>query len=252
MIAEPIIFALALPGETQVSQRVPKKLLLENGAPTSADKRGIQDGIDELVWVASLKPTNIGVPSYRDTDREYVEIAVLSATFRPEAKATRLIELIHRAIPYPVVLAAVQGNLATLSFGHKRWSQAQAGQTVAESMEITVPFCPQTPSPAESAFLASLALAHQAQQNLFALYQSWIDRVTALAAANVTGTFVLKDSPESAANRRRALADYAQIEGEMVALRAEAEGETQINRRVALNLGIKAHEMALAKLTTDL
>lgn len=37
----PVINALAIPNEALVEQRVPKKLLLEQGAPTAADKRQI-------------------------------------------------------------------------------------------------------------------------------------------------------------------------------------------------------------------
>ena len=65
---------------------MPKKLLLEQGVPTAADKRQIQDGLEELRWVAALKPSNIGVPEYRDEVREYLEIAVLTMTLRPEAR----------------------------------------------------------------------------------------------------------------------------------------------------------------------
>jgi hypothetical protein len=85
-----LIAALALPADTRVDRRVPKKLLLEQGAPTAADKRQIQDGIDELTWVAALKPNTIGVPAFRDEVREYLEIAVVAATLRSEAKGTRL------------------------------------------------------------------------------------------------------------------------------------------------------------------
>jgi len=116
-----IIDALAIPPEARVDQRVPKKLLVEQGAPTSADKRQIQDGIEELLWVAALKPTNIGVPAFRDEVREYLEVAVLSVTLRAEPKAGRLTELIHRAVPYPVVLIAVYGGAVSLSLAHKRW-----------------------------------------------------------------------------------------------------------------------------------
>ena len=76
------IAALDLPASSRVDQRVPKKLLLENGAPTAADKRHINDGIEELLWLAALKPTTIGVPEYRDDVREYLEIAVLRLTLR--------------------------------------------------------------------------------------------------------------------------------------------------------------------------
>jgi hypothetical protein len=43
---DPFLTALALPPEARVDQRVPKKMLLEQGAPTAADKRLIQDGLD--------------------------------------------------------------------------------------------------------------------------------------------------------------------------------------------------------------
>ena len=64
-----IITALDLPASARVDQRVPRKLLLENGAPTATDKRYITEGIEELLWVAALKPTTIGVADYRDEVR---------------------------------------------------------------------------------------------------------------------------------------------------------------------------------------
>ena len=45
MTVDQFIESLALPPETRVDQRVPKKLLVENGAPTAADKRQINEGI---------------------------------------------------------------------------------------------------------------------------------------------------------------------------------------------------------------
>ena len=87
MTADPIIAALRLPVNARVDQRVPKKLLVENGAPTAADKRQINDGIEELLWLAALKPSTIGVPTYRDETREYLEIAVLSLTLRAGARS---------------------------------------------------------------------------------------------------------------------------------------------------------------------
>ena len=55
MTAGTVIAALGLPAEARVDQRVPKKLLVENGAPTAADKRQINDGIEELLWLASAQ-----------------------------------------------------------------------------------------------------------------------------------------------------------------------------------------------------
>ena len=101
-----VINALSLPQDARLDQRVPKKLLLEQDIPTAADKRQIQDGIEEIIWVAALKPTNIGVPAFSDNVREYLDIAVITVKFRTTAKPPLLIELVHRAIPLPVSLVA--------------------------------------------------------------------------------------------------------------------------------------------------
>lgn len=241
-----MLAALAMPGDARVEQRVPKKLLLEQGAPTAADKRRIQDGIDEVTWLAALKPTNIGMAAYRDEVREYLEIAVIAVELHESAKAPRLIELIHRAIPYPVLLITAQGEGVSLSLAHKRWSQGEAGAVVVEEMRATAPFRPDTPSECEAAFLASLGLSNLRAADLFALYQGWLDRVTALDAAAVTGSFALPESMERAAVRREALIRYDELALEIANLRARARKETQMNRRVEINLAVKRLEMELA------
>lgn len=236
MITTDVIAALTLPPECKVDQRVPKKLLVENGAPTAADKRQVNEGIDELMWLAALKPTTIGVPEYRDNLREYLEIAVLSLTLRPTAKGGRLIELIHRSIPYPVLLLTQQSDLVTLSLAHKRWSQGEAGKMVLDDAIIS---CELFQHPTAPAFLASLSLAVQPRVHLMALYQGWINSLQAFQAARITGRFITPTNSEEAGFRSEALVAYDRLTREIAILRAQAERESQVNRRVELNLEIK-------------
>lgn len=252
MTVERVINALGLPPDARVNHRVPKKLLTEQGAPTAADKRQIQDGIEELLWVAALKPTNIAVPAFRDDVREYLEIAVLTATLRAGAKPGRLIELIHRAIPYPLVLVAAHGDTVSLSLAHKRWSQGETGKVVIEDVHRTAPFRPDTPTAQEDSFLASLAVSGLPNRDLFALYQGWLNRVAALEAAQITGTFAPPDSDGRASALRGGLDTFARLQRDLVVLRARAAKEKQINRRVELNLEIKRLEAQLAKVAGKL
>ena len=231
MTASSVIAALCLPADARVDQRVPKKLLVENGAPTAADKRQINGGIEELHWLAALKPATIGVPIFRDDNREYLEIAVLALTLRAGAKAPRLTELIHRAIPYPVFLIQSQPGGLALSLAHLRWSQGQSGQTVLDGPLSTATVDADTP--ATNDVLASLNVTAQPRQHLHALYQGWMERFEAHAAARLTGSFTLV-LDAAAAERRR----------------ARAGKETQLNRRVALNLQLKKLESRLAEAAT--
>lgn len=245
MTASTVISALGIPDAARVEQRVPKKLLVENGAPTTADKREIQEGIEELTWHAALKPTTIGVPSYRDDMREYLEIAVLTLRLRTGAKAPRLRELIHRAIPYPVFLVQDQPTALDVSLAHVRWSQGQAGETVLDGAVITAALEADTPLSRE--LLAAIALTRQPRQNLHALYQGWIECVEAHAAARHTGAYTPALDSEAAQRRRIALADHARLSHEITSLRARAAKEKQLNRRVELNLQVKHLESRLAE-----
>jgi len=244
-----IIANLALPPETRVDQRVPKKLLVENGAPTAADKRQINQGIEELIWLAALKPTTIGVPEYRDDVREYLEIAVLSLTLRPDAKTGRLVELIHRAIPYPLLLVTEQLDHLTLSLAHKRWSQGEAAKMV---LDDAITLCDLVQHSAVEAFLESLSLALQPRSHLLDFYQGWINCLEAFQAAQITGQFKLSTRSETMAARREALVEYDRLLRQIAALRAQAEKEPQINRRVDLNLEIKRLAATLAEVCINL
>lgn len=271
--AQTLIHALRLPEGCRVDQRVPKKLLLENGAATAADKRLITEAIEEIQWVAALKPNTIGVPDYRDTLREYLEIAVLAVTVRGVVKPashSRLAELVHRAVPYPVLLLLIEGQSLTLSLAHKRWAQNEADKVVLDGSPISVTVSVTVsaslsevnaadashPDPAEavqadsdlteSAFIQSLSVTRQPQATLHALYQGWVDCVQALLAARLTGSYQTPTTPEQAAARRQALADCERLEAEVSRLRAQAAKEKQMARQVELNLTLKRVQAELA------
>jgi hypothetical protein len=239
-------------------------LLLENGAPTAADKRLITEAIEEIQWVAVLKPNTIGVPDYRDTLREYLEIAVLTVTVRgfvKPASHSRLAELVHRAVPYPVLLLLIEGQSLTLSLAHKRWAQNEAAKVVLDGSLISVTVSaslseghaagsshpdPAAVANAENAFIQSLSVTRQPQATLHALYQGWVDCVQALLVARLTGNYQPPTTPEQAAARQQALADCERLEAEVSRLRAQALREKQLARQVELNLTLKRVQAELA------
>ncbi|MBI4701316.1 MAG: DUF4391 domain-containing protein [Deltaproteobacteria bacterium] len=237
--------ALALPAGARLDRRVPKKLLVENGAPTAADRRHINSGVDELVWVAALKPATAAVPAYRDDTREYLEIAVLSVALRPGAKADRIVALVHRAVPYPVLLVT-QGQQAGISLAHKRWCQGEAGKTVLDGAVVAADWDGARDGPHEVAFRHALSLGRQPRASLFTLYHGWMHVVLALQAARRTGTFAIPTSAEHAAARRAAIDDCARLEAEIARLRAAAARQKQLRRQVELNLELDRVQAARA------
>jgi hypothetical protein len=245
MTADDIIAALELPAAARVDRRVPKTLLVEHGAPTAADRRQVNEGIEHIQWVAALKPATIGVTAYRDDAREYLEIAVVRVALREGARTQRLVELLHRAIPYPVFAVAEQRGSVTMSVAHKRWSQAEAQKTVLDGEPVAVA-APRERDPYTGAFGAALALALQPRASLHALYQGWLDTLLALEAARMSGTFTILTDAERRAARTEALVECARLDVEIARLRAAAKKEKQMARQVALNQELKRAEAARA------
>ena len=242
MTAESVISALSIPPQARIDQRVAKKLLVENGAATPTDKRLISDGIEELTWIAALKPTTIGVAAYSDSVRGYLEIAVLSLILRPDAKTGRLIELVHRAIPYPVFLITSSTDNLNLSAAHKRHAQNEADLVVLDD-DVTAAKLPENGQQAE--VLQQLSLKSQPKASLFALYQGWLECIEAISAFQITGRVLVATDPAAAAARREALAEHTRLMRVIAGLKAQAQRESQIARRVELNLEIKRLEATL-------
>ena len=228
--------ALVLPPDACIARRVPKTLLTEHAAFAAGDRRRIREGIEELRWLAALKPATVGIAEYRDADREYVEIAVLQVDLRPAPRSDRLVELVHRAVPYPVILIAWRDGTPELSLAHKRRSLGEAARTVIEGEIVIARLCRECSAESLAAFRDALALARQPQGTLKALYQGWIDTVQAFRAAMITGGFHLPQTSAAAADREAALREYRYLDDRISTMRSVASREKQMSRRAELNM----------------
>ncbi|WP_413204974.1 DUF4391 domain-containing protein [Rhodospirillum sp. A1_3_36] len=240
-----LVSALDLPPGARVDARVPKKMLVEQGAPTAADKRAIQDGVEEIQWLAALKPNTVAIPAFADEVRDYAEIAVIVAIFRAEARAARLTELVHRAIPYPVLLISADSSGVAISVAPKRAAQNEGGKVVVERVVAVSGLDPIVPPETERAFMDSLALGNQPSRNLLTVYEGWLARIEALAAARLSGNYVANDDGSAIERRRAALERLAQLARDIAGLRVKAGREKQLNRRVDLNIEIQRLEQAM-------
>lgn len=237
-----LVTALGIPEGAAVNQRVPKKMLIEMGAPTAADKRAITDGVEDVLWIAALKPATVGIPAYQDPLRDYLEIAVLSVSLRPGSKESRIAELVHRAVPYPAFLILQSQEGVSISLAHKRWAQNEAGKTVLDGNVQDVALHSAGRPDLLQQFVDVLSLEKQPRLSLHTLYQGWMDMVVALQTAFVTGVFTYSTSREQAVARHQSLLEVKRLRVEIARLKAVARKEKQIARQVDLNLEIKRLE----------
>ena len=236
---------LGFPDGSLLDKRIFKRMVLEHGELTASDKRTLSDDVGKLTWKYTLKASTVQVLPYEDAEREYLEVAVVEALLSSRRRATRIAEMIQRAIPYPVLLVLVEGNGLCVSVAHKRFSQAEKGSIVAEDF-LRSPWIEGPLSDLDHAFCDALAMSKLSQVDFYALYRDIVRAVLARTCAELTGTFVL-DAGQPERNRRQRLEQCHQMDRDISSLRAAISKEGRFAEKVELNTRIKELEARLAE-----
>jgi hypothetical protein len=245
MTADQLIDALELPPDTRLDRRVSRELLIQQAARTSGDRKLLRTRVRELVLVAMLKPETVAIPAYRDDVREYLEIAVMSLRADNAAPVGRVLQLIHRAVPYPALLIVEHDGRLHFSVAHKRWSQSESEAWVLEGDVVTTE--PATPADDSHSVIGAMALPRQPRSSMLGLYQGWTDTLIAQIIARETGRpFRAYTDSEDALRRREALRNYLRISAQIDQLRRSAARERQTPRLVEMNLEIRRLEAVRA------
>ena len=245
---EAIWNAISFPEAALLGKRVPKKQFLESGELVASDKKLFRENVKNVYWEYTLKPSTCSVLPYRDNEREYLEVAVLQVEMNSEKGHKRIAEIIHRVIPYPLMLGfyTETGDIA-LSIAPKRFSQAEHGAFVAERFYTTGWMSSEALNDREAAFVASLAWSHMPLQTYGTLYNAWTDRFTGYECSVLSGSFTIGKAGE----RLDRLTRCREIESRISELRGQLK-KAAFNRQVELNTQIKKFEQELKQLAASL
>ena len=241
---------LGFPETSLLDKRIYKRMVLDHGELTAADKKTLSEDVTKLTWKYALKADTVQVLPYEDAEKEYLEVAVVEAMLSSRKRAPRIAEMIQRAIPYPVLLVMVEGAEVCVSVAHKRFSLAEKGSIVGEGF-LSSPWSGEPPKEIDETFYDSLSLRNLSQVDFYALYRSMVQAVLARACAELTGCFVL-DAGGSVVDRRRRLDQCHEMEREIGSLRIAIGKQDRFAEQVELNTQLKEIENRLARKMAEL
>jgi len=231
---------MMIPETCRLGKRVFKKLFNENAKLSSADKKALADDVDTIYWQYTFKPTTIPIQPYEDDQREYLEIALLQVNLKQIGRAKRLAEIVHRAIPYPLLVVFVSDTTCSISLANKRFSQAEKDAIVAEGFQTTGWLDLSKPTENQAAFLESLDTSTWPHTHFFAFYKAAMDRVIALACAKHTGQYSLEIPTGLSMDERVIKLDQLEkLQQEKSELAGKLKKEKNLGTQVQLNTRIK-------------
>lgn len=238
---------LQFPDAAHLHRRVPKKQFVENGSLSAKDKLFFKECIDSIYWEYTLKPSTCPVLPFKDKEREYLEIAILSIELTSPKKHKHLAEIIHKAIPYPLFIVFRSGSEFALSIAPKRFNQAEQGAYVVEKVVTTGFITTKDPLTYETDFLSSLTWCNLPLTTYGSVYTAWAERFAAYNCALLSNSFSL-NNPEL---KEKTLARCKELKSQLATLRSEMK-KAEFNRKVELNVEIKKIEKELQLATASL
>ena len=246
-----LIDSLAIPDSCLLDKPVFKKMFLENTELDFTDRKALSEDVSRIRWLYTLKPDTINISPFQDSEREFLEIAVLTISVSNPDRVRRIASFMHRAIPYPLILIFENGAKACLSTAEKRINQADKSKLVVEDRWLTDWIDFSAPNEAQRGFLGALALSQQPSTNFYALYEAYQALVIAMIAAERSGSFA-KAGIVDAKPRGEALRKIEALEREVAERKAQLKRETQMAGKISLNSAIRTRKDAILTLINEL
>jgi hypothetical protein len=245
------IDGLSIPEKCLLNKTLFKKLFLESGQLDITDKKALRDDIDKVRWLYTLKPSTINIEPFKDSEREYDEVALLRIDLTNAARAKRIASFVNKSIPYPLILIFTHGDEIAMSVADKRINQADKSKWVVEDGWMTHWFNPSAPTESERRFLADISIKNLSFLDFFAFYSDIKNRVIALNSSQRSGRYDITTKARTD-TRLNNLRRIDELEKEMAELRVSLKKETQFNAKLKLNVAVKTCQDEITKLEQDL
>jgi hypothetical protein len=230
---------LEIPDNALLGKRIYKKMFMEHGKLSTADKRALSEDVTSIVWKYTLKASTVQIHPFEDEERRYLEVAIIEVNLSRPDRSARITQVIQQVIPHPALLILVDGESIALNVAHKRFSLAEKGAVVVQDT-LTTPWMSEATTAVNKALLGSLSLRSLSHQHFYALYQDLYLRLLARNAADLTGSFTLTQASEK--EQRARLGAIREMDRTISSHKAAIKKAQEFAEQVELNTQIKALE----------
>jgi len=245
---------LNIPLRSILDKRITKAFFLKNFKLTAAEKKLLSNSIDNMEWLASIKPTNANIPQLKNTDYIYEEVQIMLCTLRNgllQANVDKAISLFQKNIPYHIVLIVEDDMEFVVNTCDKRINKADTSKRTIEHYYTTNAISKLYKNEISKAFFTALDFAILDKTNLETTYNSYTKTIIQYQTASITGTYT-KRTKERSQEDMDNLATIEKLEAEISNLANRIRKENQLNTKVELNVVIQQKRMQIQEIKDEL
>jgi hypothetical protein len=227
-----MIDSLGLPLACKINRKLFKKQFIENFSLNINERKVLSDHVESITLEYLLNKDKINILPFVDEERDYSEIAFVQVDITDKSKFKPVASIIQN-IPYPLILFIVFENFFMLNSSPKRINKGDGSKLVVEESHFTDWIDLENPSQLETAFIESLGAKNHPFTDLYAFYNSYLDKLIAFNASKHSGTLSVNEDTKAI------LEEITAHEAKITELKNKIKKETNFNDKVNLNIELK-------------
>lgn len=213
------------PSATIINRNLPKTQIYPH-MKNMADKQFLQDSVQSIYMLASLKTDNTHIAVYEDDKELYQEIQFLYVKTKDKGDSTKIYKMLAHLLPYPLVILADEPDSFTIYTG--RFEKLSTG--FLKLVNVYPSSVYQDENLEE--VLQQISLIDLPRQNLKTFYDGLRDEIATATAKSQYGEAVGNINGEE---KDQLDALKKQIED----LRGQIKKERQLNRKIDMQMKLK-------------
>ena len=232
---------LHIPERSILDKRLTKAFFLKNFSLSAAEKKLLNNDIQSMTWLASIKPATANIPVLINADYKYEEIQIMVCTVTDNKLndiAEKCMILFQKYIPYQLLVIVEDANEFRINVCDKRINKAETNKRTIERYFNTISLSKLYKNDLNESFFNALHFNNLDKTNLELLYKSYIQAVVQFQAANITGSYQKRTNKRTDEDMQN-LEAIELLERDITSLTSQIKKENQLNEKVQLNIKIQ-------------
>ena len=241
------------PDRCLLNKRLTKVFFTKNFDLTSTEKKVLNSHVTKMEWLASIKPSNSNISKHEDNQYLFEEVQLMTCSISEDLQKVvkTVVGLFQKYIPYQIVLIIENETQWVMSTCDKKINQNDKSKRTIENYFTTSSIEKSTENKMNHVFVETLSFSQLNKTNLKSVYESFTDSIIQLKSATLTGSFS-KERKKRSKQDLEYLMKVESIQIELNSLKSQLKKETQINKRVSLNMEIQQKKQDIENLKQTL
>lgn len=252
-----------VPNGAIVNSIIPKQDIFDATGMTKSDKDYFVRYVKQIRWLYKFDDASVRIKPYETDDKSYLEAELISIKLKKEfqeynhntgnfhrfdARLDRIVDILLRFIPYPILLCAEFNDEIKFYVSHISESKSDYDKITLDELIYTDWIDVNNLDSFDEELIGKLQIDNLDKTNVFTFYDDMVTAIIQYNGSKEVGQEVTLSSEEI----QKIMDDIKVIERRIAVLRVAIRREENFNKKMDYNIQIKECEMEIKLLQEEL